>query len=71
MFRSDYIKFWIVLYNDPIIRFFSSDEMVLMYASRHVIVMLLSQWFYAIFNCIISIVNGTGKVRYTTIVKII
>jgi Na+-driven multidrug efflux pump len=55
----------------PIIRFFSSDEMVLMYASRHVVVMLLSQWFYAIFNCIISIVNGTGKVRYTTIVNIL
>ena len=55
----------------PIIRFFSSDEIVLMYASRHIIVMLLSQWFYAIFNGIISIVNGTGKVRYTTIVNIL
>ena len=42
-----------------------------MYASRHVVVMLLSQWFYAIFNCIISIVNGTGRVRYTTIVNIL
>ena len=45
--------------------------MILMYASRHIVVMLLSQWFYAIFNCIISIVNGTGKVRYTTIVNIL
>ena len=35
------------------------------------VVMLLSQWFFAIFNCIISIVNGTGKVRYTTIVNIL
>ena len=60
-----------IMIHKPIIRFFSSDEMVLMYASRHVIVMLLSQWFYAIFNCIISIVNGTGKVRYTTIVNIL
>ena len=42
-----------------------------MYASRHVVVMLLSQWGYAIFNCIISIVNGTGRVRYTTIVNIL
>ena len=60
-----------IMIHKPIIRFFSSDEMVLMYASRHVVVMLLSQWFYAIFNCIISIVNGTGKVRYTTIVNIL
>ncbi len=60
-----------IMIHKPIIRFFSSDEMVLMYASRHVIVMLLSQWFYAIFNCIISIVNGTGKVRYTTVVNIL
>ena len=60
-----------IMIHKPLIRFFSSDEMVLMYASRHVIVMLLSQWFYAIFNCIISIVNGTGKVRYTTTVNIL
>ena len=60
-----------IMIHKPIIRFFSSDEMVLMYASRHVVVMLLSQWFFAIFNCIISIVNGTGKVRYTTIVNIL
>ena len=26
---------------------------------------------HAIFNCIISIVNGTGRVRYTTIVNIL
>ena len=60
-----------IMIHKPIIRFFSSDEMVLMYASRHVVVMLLSQWFYAIFNCIMSIVNGTGKVKYTTIVNIL
>ena len=60
-----------IMIHKPLIRFFSSDEMVLMYASRHVVVMLLSQWFYAIFNCIISIVNGTGRVRYTTIVNIL
>ena len=73
VFRADYIRFWIVfiMIHKPIIRFFSSDEMVLMYASRHVVVMLLSQWFFAIFNCIISIVNGTGKVSYTTIVNIL
>ena len=60
-----------IMIHRPLIRFFSSDEIVLMYASRHIVVMLLSQWFFAIFNCIISIVNGTGKVRYTTIVNIL
>ncbi len=60
-----------ILIHKPMLKFFTKDEMVLMYASRHVVVMLLSQWFYAIFNSIICIVNGTGKVRYTTIVNIL
>jgi len=55
----------------PILRLFSSDEAVLMYASRYVVVILLSQWFYAIFNGIMCIVNGTGKVRYTTVVNLL
>ena len=55
----------------PILRFFTQDEQVLMYASRYVVVMLLSHWFYAIFNSISCIVNGTGKVRYTTLVNIL
>lgn len=41
-----------------------------MYASRYVVVMLLSQWFFAIFNGIICVVNGVGLIRYTTIVNI-
>ena len=55
----------------PILRFFSSDEAVLGYAGRYVVIMLLSQWLYAIFNGIICIVNGIGKVRYTTVVNIL
>ncbi|MBR6329695.1 MAG: MATE family efflux transporter [Lachnospiraceae bacterium] len=55
----------------PILRIFSKDETVLMYASRYVVVMLLSQWFYAIFNGIMCIVNGLGKVRYTTVINIL
>lgn len=55
----------------PILRLFSQDEMVLMYASRYVLVMLLSQWFYAIFDGIIWIVNGTGQVKYPTTVNIL
>lgn len=55
----------------PILRIFAKDEMVLMYASRYVVVMLLSQWFYAIFNGIICIVNGVGLIRYSTVVNIL
>ncbi len=55
----------------PILRFFSKDEAVLLYAERYVVVLLLSQWFFAIFNGIISIVNGVGLIRYTTMVNIL
>jgi putative MATE family efflux protein len=55
----------------PILRFFSKDDMVLMYASRYVVVLLLSQWFFAIFNGIMCIVNGIGKVKYTTVVNVL
>ena len=55
----------------PILRIFTPDEAVLMYASRYVVVMLLSQWFFAIFNGMICVVNGVGLIRYTTIVNIL
>ncbi len=55
----------------PILRFFSKGEMVLMYASRYVVIMLLSQWLYAIFNGIICMVNGVGLIRYTTVVNLL
>lgn len=55
----------------PLLRFFSKEEMVLMYASRYVVTMLLSQWLYAVFNGIMCIVNGVGLVKYTTIVNIL
>lgn len=55
----------------PILQIFSRDEAVLMYASRYVVVLLLSQWFYAIFNGIMCMVNGVGLIRYTTVVNIL
>lgn len=55
----------------PILRIFTPEEEVLKYASRYVVVMLLSQWFYAIFNGIICIVNGVGLIRYSTVVNIL
>ena len=54
-----------------VLRIFTRDESVLMYADRYVTVLLLSQWFYAIFNGIICIVNGVGLIRYTTAVNIL
>ena len=55
----------------PILKLFASDEMVLYYADRYVVVILLSQWIYAVFNGIICIVNGIGKVRYTMVVNLL
>lgn len=61
----------VISFSTPILRIFTRDEAVLMYANRYVVVMLLSQWFYAIFNGIICIVNGVGLVRYTTVVNVL
>lgn len=55
----------------PILRIFNRDPGILMYASRYVVVMLLSQWFYAIFNGIMCVINGVGLIRYSTIVNIL
>lgn len=54
-----------------ILKFFTDDEMVLLYASRYVFIMLLSQWLYAVFNCIICIANGIGQVKYTMVVNLL
>lgn len=53
----------------PILGFFTQDETVLMYAGRYVVAVLLSQWCYAVFNCISNIVNGVGYVKYTTLIN--
>ena len=61
----------VISFRMPILRIFNKDEAVLLYASRYVVVMLLSQWIYATFNGIICIVNGVGMIRYTTIVNLL
>lgn len=61
----------VISFRMPILRIFTRDETVLMYASRYVVVLLLSQWFFAIFNGIICVVNGVGLIRYTTVVNIL
>ena len=54
----------------PILRLFTDDVRVLGYAGRFVAVMMFSQWMYAVFNGISCIVNGTGRVRYTTVINL-
>ena len=55
----------------PILRIFTQDAQVLKYAERYVVIILFSHWAFAVFNGIICIVNGIGKVRYTTIVNLL
>ena len=55
----------------PILRLFTSDPNILNLSGRFVVIMLLSQWMYAVFNGISCIVNGTGRVKYTTMINLL
>lgn len=55
----------------PILGIFSDNAGVIMYANRYVSIVLFSQWMYAVFNGIMNIVNGVGKVKYTTVVNLL
>ena len=55
----------------PILRMFTSDPAILALSAQFVVVMLLSQWMYAVFNGISCIINGTGRVRYTTMINLL
>jgi Na+-driven multidrug efflux pump len=55
----------------PILRLFSSDPEILGLAGEFVVIMLLSQWMYAVFNGISCIINGTGRVKYTTVINLL
>jgi putative MATE family efflux protein len=59
-----------VLLRFPILGLFTQDPNVLAMAGRNVIIMLSGQWMYAVFNSISCIVNGTGRVRYTTVINL-
>ncbi len=54
----------------PILGLFTSDPDVLALAGRNVIIILSGQWMYGVFNSISCIVNGTGRVKYTTIINL-
>lgn len=55
----------------PVLRMFTKEADVLEVAGRQVIVMMLCQWMYAVYNSISNIVNGTGRVKYTTVVNLL
>ncbi len=60
-----------LLLRTPLLKIFTRDETVLMYADRYVSVVLLAQWMFAVFNSMICIVNGVGLVRYTTVINLL
>ena len=61
----------LLLIRRPLLLFFNQDPQVLVYAERYVVVLLLSQWVFAIFNAIVCFVNGVGKVRNTMVVSLL
>lgn len=59
-----------ILIRRPILMCFTHDAEVLGLAGGFVTVMLLSQWMFAVFNGISCIINGTGRVKYTTFINL-
>ncbi len=60
-----------LLLRSPLLRLFTQDETVLMYADRYVSVVLLGQGMFSVVNSILCIVNGVGLVRFTTVVNLL
>ncbi|MCR5155792.1 MAG: MATE family efflux transporter [Butyrivibrio sp.] len=59
-----------ILLRFPILSLFTKEAGVLALAGRNVVIMLSCQWMYAVFNSISCIVNGTGRVKYTTFINL-
>ncbi|MCR5743448.1 MAG: MATE family efflux transporter [Lachnospiraceae bacterium] len=55
----------------PILRLFTDEADVLALAGRNVLIMLSCQWMFAVFNAISCIINGTGRVKFTTIINLL
>lgn len=55
----------------PILMLFTKDPAVLDLAVLYTHVVLPSTWTYAVFNCIISFVNGMGIVKYPTVINML
>ena len=61
----------LALFAEPLFGLFSSDPAVLDAAVRYTWWVLPFIWTYAVFNCMMSFVNGTGAVKYTTVVNLL
>lgn len=61
----------VTLFAHPVLSLFTKDDAVLELAVLYVTIVLPLTWPYAIFNGIISFVNGIGEVRFPTIVNIL
>ncbi len=59
------------IFATQILGIFTNDAAVLELAVHYIRIVLPFTWCYAVFNGIISYVNGMGKVRYTTVVNIL
>lgn len=55
----------------PILGLFTRDAAVLDLAALYIRIVLPFTWTYAVFNGIISFVNGMGEVKYPTIINIL
>ena len=61
----------LTIFCEPILGIFSDDTTVISYAVHYIRIVLPFTWMYAVFNGIISYVNGLGEIRYSTIVNIL
>ncbi len=55
----------------PFFSMFTSDSQTIEMAMHYTYVVMPFNWFYSIFNAIINVVNGLGRVKYTTVVNIL
>lgn len=61
----------LTLFGRPVLALFTRDAAVLAVAQRYVLVVLPFTWCYAVFNGIMSYLNGVGEIRYPTIVNML
>lgn len=55
----------------PFLSVFTRDEAVIAMAVHYIYVVMPFNWCYSIFNSIINIANGLGRVKYSTVVNIL
>lgn len=61
----------VTFFSRPLLELFTRDAAVLDIAVRYIRIVLPFTWAFAVFNGIISFVNGMGEVRFPTIVNVL